>query len=35
MEAAGLADIRFMPDALNFSHRFPRFHVAVNGATRP
>jgi hypothetical protein len=35
MEAAGLADVRFIPDALNFSDRFPRFHVAVIGATRP
>jgi SAM-dependent methyltransferase len=35
LEAAGFADVRFLPDVLTFSDRFPRFHVAVIGATRP
>jgi SAM-dependent methyltransferase len=35
LEAAGLADVRFLPDVLSFSDRFPRFHVTVIGATRP
>ena len=34
LEAAGLADVRFLPDVLTFSHRSP-IHAAVIGATRP
>jgi SAM-dependent methyltransferase len=35
IEAAGFGDVRFLPDVLRFSDRFPRFHAAAVGATRP
>lgn len=35
LEAAGFTDVRFLPDVLTFSERFPRFHAAAIGATRP
>jgi SAM-dependent methyltransferase len=35
IEAAGFSDVRFLPDVLRFSDRFPRFHAAAIGATRP
>ena len=35
LEAAGLTGIRFLPDVLTLSERFPRFHAAAIGATRP
>ena len=35
LEAVGFADVRFLPDVPSWGDRFPRFHVAVMGATRP
>ena len=35
LEGAGFTDVRFLPDALTFSDRFPRFHASAIGATRP
>jgi len=35
MEAAGFVDVRFLPDVRSFAERFPLFHVAAIGATRP
>ena len=35
LEGAGFSDVRFLPDALMFSDRFPRFHASAIGATRP
>jgi SAM-dependent methyltransferase len=35
LEAAGFTDVRFLPDVLTFRERFPRFHAAAIGATRP
>ena len=35
LETAGFTDVRFLPDVLAFSERFPRFHAAAIGATRP
>jgi SAM-dependent methyltransferase len=35
LEAAGFTDVRFLPDVLTFSERFPRFHAGAIGATRP
>ena len=35
MEAAGFVDVRFLPDVRTFAERFPLFHVAAIGATRP
>jgi hypothetical protein len=34
LEAAGFASVRFVPDVLTFSQRFPRFHAGAIGATR-
>jgi SAM-dependent methyltransferase len=35
LEAAGFTALRFLPDVPTFSERFPRFHAAAIGATRP
>lgn len=35
LEAAGFTAVRFLPDVLTFSERFPRFHAGAIGATRP
>jgi SAM-dependent methyltransferase len=35
LEAAGFTAVRFLPDVLTFSERFPRFHAGTIGATRP
>ena len=35
LEAAGFTAVRFLPDVLTFSQRFPHFHAAAIGATRP
>lgn len=35
LEAAGFTAVRFLPDVRTFSERFPRFHAAAIGATRP
>ena len=35
LEAAGFTGVRFLPDVPTFSERFPRFHAAAIGATRP
>jgi len=35
LEAAGYTGVRFLPDVPTFSERFPRFHAAAIGATRP
>lgn len=35
METAAFVDIRFLPDVPTFTERFPLFHVAAIGATRP
>jgi hypothetical protein len=34
LEAAGFSSVRFVPDVLTFSQRFPRFHAGAIGATR-
>jgi len=35
MESAGFVDVRFLPDVSTFAERFPLFHVAAIGGTRP
>jgi len=35
LEAAGFTAVCFLPEVLTFSERFPRFHAAAIGATRP
>ena len=35
IEAAGFADVRFLPDILRVRERVPDFYVAAIGATRP
>jgi SAM-dependent methyltransferase len=35
LEGAGFTEIRFLPDVPSFRERFPRFHAAAIGATRP
>ena len=35
LEGAGFTGVRFLPDVLAFSERFPRFHAAAIGAVRP
>jgi SAM-dependent methyltransferase len=35
LEGAGFTAVRFLPDVSTFGERFPRFHTAAIGATRP
>jgi hypothetical protein len=35
LEAAGFADVRFLPDVIRIREDFPGFYVAAIGATRP